>query len=397
MLRAVIRFYPNAEFLPIVTFNAAIFCGMWISKTVHPLWFEYNKKLENFGASYAAMALAGVFSGMLGLFVHRIGFRRSLIIACSLYSLGLLLRVSPDCTSVAVLSGCLSGLGASTILFCLRLWIYVWPHVDLRTDAIAASNAARGISQAASIAIAGLGLWLLGSSPQSYITMLAISSSLPLIALLVCDKEIVRVNKYSYSKTNSSLTYGINEINLLDFALICLSLLSGFSASLIVPYMPVILLKSGLSIGQAVALLAASALLASLIQPFLASVIKVWGPRRWVLAFGCMCGISTLCLAPSMGILNASVALLMRGVATGGVLLCQRTIEISLISEKKASSVLGMLSSSFLLGDMLGGISVPFFFQNNINQIIYISAIIDVVTCIAFFKTSLMNSRTNHR
>lgn len=227
--------------------------------------------------------------------------------------------------------------------------------------------------------------------------MLAISSSLPLIALLVCDKEIVRVNKYSYSKTNSSLTYGINEINLLDFALICLSLLSGFSASLIVPYMPVILLKSGLSIGQAVALLAASALLASLIQPFLASVIKVWGPRRWVLAFGCMCGISTLCLAPSMGILNASVALLMRGVATGGVLLCQRTIEISLISEKKASSVLGMLSSSFLLGDMLGGISVPFFFQNNINQIIYISAIIDVVTCIAFFKTSLMNSRTNHR
>jgi hypothetical protein len=100
------------------------FGGMWLSKTVQPLYFAQQHALDRFGAGYSAMALAGASSFLVGLLQDRWGSRGVLTVGTLLYAVGLALRVYYGSMLIAVLSGIVPGLGASTVLVGLRTWTF---------------------------------------------------------------------------------------------------------------------------------------------------------------------------------------------------------------------------------------------------------------------------------
>ncbi|MEG9883855.1 MAG: hypothetical protein V6Z86_04405 [Hyphomicrobiales bacterium] len=86
---------------------------MWISKSLHPMGFEENGALHNFGIAYSVMAAAGSLPFVIGRIVARMHLRHAVLIDCVLYATGMGLRVFPQ-LPVAILSGIIAGLRAST-------------------------------------------------------------------------------------------------------------------------------------------------------------------------------------------------------------------------------------------------------------------------------------------
>src|SRR5580658_6004803 len=76
-----------------VVFNLLFFTGMWLSKTVQPLYFQAHGRLEYFGLSYSAMAVAGTIAFVAGTIGDRIGYGVTLRLGAALYAVGMALRV----------------------------------------------------------------------------------------------------------------------------------------------------------------------------------------------------------------------------------------------------------------------------------------------------------------
>ena len=90
----------------------AVFVGMWMSKTVQPLFFASEGKLGYFGLSYAVMAVAGAASVVVGYLSDWLGIRCVIQLGSLLDSAAPLLA-SSRAPSGLLTSGALAGVGVS--------------------------------------------------------------------------------------------------------------------------------------------------------------------------------------------------------------------------------------------------------------------------------------------
>lgn len=93
---------------------------MYLSKTVHALWFEENHALTSFGFSYTMMAIAVSLSFFTGKIGDKISPSFALKLGAIVYAIGLVLRVFIQSFLLAGFSGFVAGLGASLVIISLR-------------------------------------------------------------------------------------------------------------------------------------------------------------------------------------------------------------------------------------------------------------------------------------
>lgn len=101
-------------------FSIFFFFSMYLSKTVHALWFEENHALTSFGFSYTMMAIAVSLSFFTGKIGDKISPSFALKLGAIVYAIGLVLRVFIQSFLLAGFSGFVAGLGASLVIISLR-------------------------------------------------------------------------------------------------------------------------------------------------------------------------------------------------------------------------------------------------------------------------------------
>lgn len=86
-----LKIFPSAQ--KFLWFSLFFYFSMYLSKTIHALWFEENHALTSFGFSYTMMAVAGILSFFTGKLGDKISPHFALRLGVIVYAVGLALRV----------------------------------------------------------------------------------------------------------------------------------------------------------------------------------------------------------------------------------------------------------------------------------------------------------------
>ncbi|WP_141691050.1 MFS transporter, partial [Brochothrix thermosphacta] len=108
----------------LVVFLVVFYTSMGISKYIQVLWFNNHNALFNYSLSYASMAIFGSLSFIISSFINHWSIQKLLRVFLPLYAIGMSLRVFYESPIIAILSGGISGIGASVCLLAIRSWIY---------------------------------------------------------------------------------------------------------------------------------------------------------------------------------------------------------------------------------------------------------------------------------
>lgn len=368
-----------------------------MSKTIHPLWFKENDTLYIFGFAYSIMALTGIFSFAFGAFAERIGISKSMRWGCILYSIALFLRIYPHSFILAAISGVLGGVGAGTTIVCMRsLMFQLAKHTD-RVRVISWKNVVSTTSMALGSALAG-GLVMLVAG-KGYVHCLMLSSLFPLIALTLMPR-VPKANEVLGDKTSvfNDIRIAFVEDRFLTIGLIGTSILSGLCVSLLIPYMPVIFSDHGLSVGLVGTFIAVSSILGTSMQ-LLAK--KMHRPKRqksvFLLSHILLSGV-TLLLAANISLTMLMLVVFLRAAIGSIAIVSYEVIEYSIADKAKSSGLFfGIIQSSFLLGDMLGGgIGGALYASFGIQALIFLAVILIVFEALGllWFYSRLQKSAT---
>ena len=339
--------------LGIFIFSLLLYSGMWVSKTIHPLWFDHNHALGNFGISYAVMAAAGASSFLLGRAIAKVPLRLAMFVGCLLYTVGMGMRIFPS-LPVSVASGFIAGIGASTALICLSSWPFEQKDECDRNRffgySLLSSNFARGVVVTAT----GAFLLLPGYSENYYQMILLLSAALPLIAFVLLYPTIPTFKAPRRGSKTAQSEGSIVSNDTLPL-LVIYSLVSGLTVSFVLPYLPILLNKQGLTDGMTVMILGLCSLVAFLTQPIVMRGAKKTNMRMAFAASIFCLAVSTISLSWDGWGFVFVFWMGLRFVAANSVTYTQRVLEMRLIQKGKAQSGMGALQSAFLFGDMMGG------------------------------------------
>ncbi|MER5579909.1 MFS transporter, partial [Streptomyces massasporeus] len=173
----------------LAAFTFLFFTGMWLSKTVQPLYFERHGHLVAFGLSYTAMAVAGTASVFTGRLADRWGSRPVFLAGALLYAVGMALRVVHALPVVAVVSGFVAGLGASGIFIAIRTWIVHHVQEDRRAGVVARREFMTHAGMALGTGAAGGLAALAGGGDRGYVVVLLLAAGCVLAAALAVPPE----------------------------------------------------------------------------------------------------------------------------------------------------------------------------------------------------------------
>ena len=174
----------------ILLFYYFFFTGMFISKTIQPIYWEKIGVINFFGYSYAIMTFMGIFSYLYIYIIKEIGIYRTMLIGSILYSLGLLLRAYPININIAILSGLIAGVGASINLLGIKFWILYFSD-EKKKKIISNTNIVYTFAQFSGIILSNLIVILFSLIDlNGYRTSLIISSLFVLIIIFYIPKDI---------------------------------------------------------------------------------------------------------------------------------------------------------------------------------------------------------------
>lgn len=361
-----------------MVFMGLFYFGMACSKMVHVLWFRENGTLEIFGFGYSVMALAGIFSFVYSGLAHRWGMVRCMQLGCIFYSVAMFLRIFAHSYVIAGVSGVLGGMGAGTSILFLRYLVVSASSEFDRAKIISWKNAVVNGSAACGTAFAGWLVVYLGSRGDSYVKVLLIAGLFPLLCLPLIPK-LVGVDGKDEEKGSEpvwvTMKNAFHSNKRLTMSLIFLSALVGIYSSLIVPYMPVILAELGLNAEYLGVLIGAAAVVGPIGQLILKHYCVGEFKERIFFVVQILLGVMTLMFSFKLGMVGLIVVVLLRAVLSGLAKLVGELMEISMISGKNSVIFLGIMQSSFLIGDMVGGgIAGVVFTEYGVRSLVYLAA-----------------------
>ncbi|MFI8265030.1 MULTISPECIES: MFS transporter [unclassified Streptomyces] len=341
----------------VAAFTLLFFAGMWLSKTVHPLYFERHGHLVAFGLSYTAMAVAGTMSVFVGRLADRWGPRPVMALGSILYSGGMALRVFHDSPALAVTSGVVGGLGASSVFIALRTWTLLNADDHQRPGVISRREFMNQAGMALGTGSAGALVTVIGSGDRGYVGVLLLAAGCVLATLVFIppSKPHVRAGTGKDPADRPRLRDVVTQHRGMALGVAGLGLLMGFYVSLLSPYLPLLLADRGVPVAWVGVVLA----VASVVRLVAASVADRFLRERSPLAVfliseGC-CALTTLVLAVAAGPWIAAVALALRGAFLLGATVSQELLQLGAFPAGLAGVFFGLTQSAFLAGDSLGG------------------------------------------
>lgn len=358
-----------------IIFIFLFFTGMSCSKLIHPLWFEQNDALIRFGFGYAVMAFAGMFSFIYGAFVEKMGPRLSIKLGCLLYGIGMFLRIYTNSYLIITISALLSGIGASMVILCLRYWIVSLNQESSRITIISIKNIVTSLGLASGAFLGGLLLIFdqrIGLVAAAFIPILSIfilnSSKIPFL-----KKDKVKLENNSISKYLSTLKKDYS----LALALFIFTSIAGFSTSFIVPYLPLIYTKLGINNELIGGIVASCAIASGITQILLKNQICKYNKKILFVVFETIFALCTIFIAIKIHLSIFIIIIVVRAFIATVSKFLQEMIEIELINNAHAPIFFGIIQSSFLFGDMLGGTVAAYAYSiGHFENIIVIASLI---------------------
>ncbi|MFD5479141.1 MFS transporter [Streptomyces hawaiiensis] len=343
----------------LAAFTFLFFTGMWLSKTVQPLYFERHGHLVAFGLSYTAMAVAGTASVFTGRLADRWGSRPVFVAGALLYAAGMALRVVHALPVVAVVSGFVAGLGASGIFIAIRTWIVHHVAEEQRAGVVARREFMNHAGMALGTGAAGGLVALAGGDDRGYVFVLLLAAGCVLAAALAVPPDRTATRPGSGTAPGDKAGPGLLQTLRGNRALACgvvgIGLLMGFYVSLLTPYLPLLLKERGVPLELVGVVLAAAALSRLTAAALAGPVLRRRPPLRVFLLTEAACAVATLVLALAVNPWTAAVVLVLRGVFLLGATVSQELLQLSAFPGAVAGAFFGLVQSAFLAGDALGG------------------------------------------
>ncbi|PNG23830.1 hypothetical protein C1J00_01770 [Streptomyces cahuitamycinicus] len=342
-------------------FTFMFFTGMWLSKTVHPLYFDRHGHLMAFGLSYTAMALAGTASVAIGRVADRVGPRPVFVWGTVLYAAGMALRVFHASAAVAVASGLVAGFGASSVFIALRTWTLYNTRAEQRAQIISRREFMAQAGMALGTASAGALAAFIGAGDRGYVTVLLIAAGCVAAGLLFVPPSLAGDQQEGVgpggaaAKERGSLTAVLRQYRGLTLGIVGLGLLMGFYVSILTPYLPLLLAEQGVPLALVGGVLALASLVRLAAAALAGPTLRQHSPLKvFLLSEGC-CALATLALAVSVNGWMAACALALRGAFLLGASVSQELLQLHAFPTSVAGALFGLVQSAFLAGDALGG------------------------------------------
>ncbi|MGO4049358.1 MFS transporter [Staphylococcus pseudintermedius] len=344
--------FPSAQ--KFLWFSLFFYFSMYLSKTIHALWFEENHALTSFGFSYTMMAVAGILSFFTGKLGDKISPHFALRLGVIVYAVGLALRVFTFSFWIAGISGFIAGLGASLVIISMRFWIVSLGTEEDRPALVSISEMGNHTGIMIGTSLSGILVWLfsyLVESPMAYVLILA---------ALCCCLTIFLVPKFPRKVTASeeSQTHSkkpLKEYKLMMIGIVALGMIAGVSVSLISPFIPVILKHQGISVSLIGLFMAMISLTAIFAAPIYASK-NVSRYKQWLFFISeLVAGLLLLLFLTSLPSLIILLILVFRAFLYTGSAIAQELIELELFPKPHLDFFFGLSQSSFFIGDALGG------------------------------------------
>ena len=339
----------------LIVFSALFAAGMWMSKVAQPLYFADRGALAAFGAGYAAMAIAGGFSFAFGALADRIGGLTAVRIGTVVYAIGIAGRVMTDLVP-AIGFSVIAGVGASLALVGIRPWIRSTVSGDDVSTVVGGRNLGNQIGMfAGTIGAAGL-FALAGQADAGNVTALLVAPGLVLLGalwLLAVGRKDLPVAATAYP------TRAERAPRLLGLAtkLGIVGVMSGFYVSLITPFVPLYLTRSGATSSTAAIVVAAMSVAQLVTSAVLAK--RRTGDRPFTLFLVTELAAGLLAVALAFALSSSAVVvaavLIARAAFVSIAVIAEETIQYAVIPGNAAGFVFGISQTAFLVGDALGG------------------------------------------
>ncbi len=347
----------------VILIHFIVHLGMFLSASVHSLWFEKNNHIENFSLSFTVMASVGLCSTFISIIVSTLPFGRAFFIGNTLYGLGLICRCYATPTWIPILSGIITGIGLNIFYLTIKLILYHIPDEERRKKSIADFRLAKGIAQYFGLNLGTMYITYTQDSPYSYLFILCISGG------IVCISPIFYLfNQNNHSALNrkeesreetwiqwSTLKSLYKEEKKVLLFILSYNLACSLFISLTIRYLPIILKESGGSIVINGSVIANSMLFGAILQ-------GVISRTRLSNCFLSGYIVSNLLLGTSLFFISISntyiwtqygcILLFYTFLSLSGYY--EKMIEITIFSKKHASILFGISQSTYLLGEMVG-------------------------------------------
>lgn len=368
--------------------------GMWMSKISQPLYFQHHGAIVAFGTGYAVMAVVGGLSFAWGAIADRWGGVPAMRVGAALYAIGISGRLLTGIVPAVIFSA-IAGAGASLALVAIRPWVCASATEEEIPRIVGARNlgnqigvlvgtlGAAAIFALASQQVAGEGIALLAAP-------VLVALSLAWITIAVRTPQRERETRQSTSASHVSGRHVG-----LSMKLVVIGLLSGFSVSLVVPYLPLILSAahgSAMKAASVIAMMSGAQVIASGILTRQGMRAR---PTGLFFAVEILIAATTFCAAWLVGVGGAWLAaiFIVRAAFVAVAVAAEETIQYAVIPAGAAGRFFGTSQSAFLAGDALGGaIGAPLWLVAGGKGLLIVAAATTLVN--AFVLPGLLRTRT---
>ncbi|MGN7313404.1 MFS transporter [Alkalicoccobacillus gibsonii] len=375
--------YPSARAFCI--FSILFYLSMYVSKTVHALWFDEQGALPYFGFSYTMMAIAGSLAFITGRIGDILSPSFALRLGVLVYSIGLILRVFTQSLFIAGLSGFIAGLGASLVVVSMRYWILSIGDSDDRSAIVSLKETSVNSGTAIGASIAGL-----------LVAFFAYLLDQPLVAVLVIAAILCALTIFFIPKLNKDENSSSEDGNkkntvskMLYVGVILFGILGGLSVSLLIPFYPIILKEQGVPISLIGVFIAIMGISAIFFGPIFSH--KSVNQKKGKIFFWCelIAAATVLLFMFDLAIYLIPLILVARTFFQTGSIISQELMELHMYPKAVIGMLFGLSQSSFFVGDALGGSIGGFLFNISQNYaLIACASLLFVNACIfpLFYK-----------
>ncbi|WP_454016134.1 MFS transporter [Bacillus sp. Marseille-Q7846] len=368
------------KYKTLILFLTLFYLSMGASKYVHVLWFEKNKSVFSYSLSYSAMAIAGSFSFLLGKYISKLSIQKNILIFLPIYMLGMSLRIFTEPIILPVISGFISGIGASIVILIIRNWMFelINQNPEDKSEILSSRIIIMQLMITLGTIISGQILFIFNENNSIYIILLMLSAfslSSCLFIKKIPNKRLENNNNIKLLPKNKKLTLLITS----------LCILIGISMGMLEPYYPIILKKVGYNVS-----------IISIIMS-LYTIFKILGSFIFKKKFFTLKPQITLfCIEILLSIMFFSsglfpetkliiIPILFSSILISGVLITKEITEYNILPKKELPIYFGILQSAFLIGDSLGNPIGGFLYTNtNTSTMLFSYSLINLIIGISY-------------
>lgn len=355
---------------------------MGVSKYAFVLFAQEHQSLDNYSLSYSAMAISGALSFMI---TNQVPKNKTVVyfrIFVPLYALGMFLRIFVENRGLAILSGVIGGLGASAILLLVRHWFLHIGDQDkensnlIRSSRFTISNIASIIA----VPVSGCAIFLMSFyQTNAYVTLLVIYACLMLLL------SFTKVPNIEIPEKKQQWIF-LPQDRVRGVLLYVITFLLGICGSMITSILPAIIKGAGWSVMGTTYLTTLIAVLTLLLTLVLSNN---WVSKKLSLFFfiNQLIGILVAFIIPLImnGKIGMLIVLFVVEMTLAGYFVISDLMDYQVIPKAESTIYLGILQSSFLVGDSVGSPLGSFLYDRCGLSILFMSyAIICCVGTISF-------------